>query len=110
MQPTRQDFAETYRQLPDEDIAALNAERDTLTVQASEALAAEIERRAMSDAQLGKMHAWERRREAGFDRREKKRRKMVAEFLLSRWRRRLLGAALAGLMLLWIFERVFGHH
>lgn len=110
MPAAHQDFAETYRRLPDEDIAALNAQRDTLTDQARDALTAEIRRRGMSDVQLAKLHALEHRGEAKFDRREKKRRKMASGLLFSRWRLQLMGAALALYVLLWIYERISRHH
>ena len=78
MHARQEDFAETYGSLPDEEIAALYAEIDSLTDGARAALAAELQRRGMDDAQLRKLHALELRHESQFDRLEKFRRKKLA--------------------------------
>jgi len=111
MHDGQQDFAETYRTLPDEEIAALRADIDSLTDAARSALAAEMQRRGMNDAQLQKMHAAELRHEALFDRLQKQRRKTLAGYLLTRndpkgW----IFAVLGALVLILISELISRHH
>jgi hypothetical protein len=79
-----QELAQTYRNIPDGEIAALHAQAAQLTEQARIALAAEIGRRGLSAQQLEKIHSSEVRGEANFDRREKWRRKSLVSYLLFR--------------------------
>jgi hypothetical protein len=78
------ELAQTYRNIPDEEIAALHAQADQLTEQARIALGAEIERRGLSAQQLEKAHSSELHGEANFDRREKWRRNSLVSYLLFR--------------------------
>jgi hypothetical protein len=78
------ELSQTYRNIPDEEIAALHAQVGQLTEQAQIALAAEIERRGLSAEQLEKIHSSEVHGEANFDRREKWRRKSLVSYLLFR--------------------------
>jgi hypothetical protein len=111
MQIAQQDFAATYRDLSDDDIAALFAEIDTLTDTAKAALALEVQRRGLSSEQLLKLRTVELRLEAHFDRREKFRRKRL---FLSRlglddykgW----IFAIVAGLILALIKQLISHHH
>jgi hypothetical protein len=84
MQLSKREFAESYRNSPDVEIAALHAQIDTLTDVARVALIEEIERRGLGEAALGKLHAAELRNEARFDRLEETRRKKTAMYLLAR--------------------------
>ena len=84
MQPTEQELGKSYQGLPDDEIASLYAQFDTLTEIARHALALEIQRRELSDAALRKMHAAVLRREAAFDRRDKVRRADLAAWILFR--------------------------
>ena len=77
MQTTQQDFAATYRTLPDEEIAALCADIGSLTEPARSALTNETHQRGLSDAQLRNLHALELRHGSQFDRLEKYRRKRM---------------------------------
>ena len=87
MHTAPEDFAETYRLFPDEEIAAIYADIDSLTVDARSALMAEAQTRGLSDEQLKKLHAVELRREAQFDRLESFRRKKLAWGRLLLWDR-----------------------
>jgi hypothetical protein len=82
MHGAEEDFAETYRKLPDIEIASLYGQFETLTGTARASLAAEIERRRIRGDQLIRMHSAELRREAKFDRRQKEHRKKVVSYLL----------------------------
>lgn len=111
MHTAQQDFAQTYRGLADEDIAALYADTASLTEGARSALAAEMQRRGISDAQLQKLHAIEHRHEAQFDRLEKFRRKKLALRRLGLydpmgWIFAILGA----LILILLSELISRHH
>ena len=113
MQPTQQDFAETYRALPDEDLAALSADIGSLTEEARSALLAEIQQRGLSEAQIQKLHADEHRHEAQFDRLEKFRRKKLAWGDLPTTRGQWIFAGVAVLALIvWslISDLVSRHH
>jgi hypothetical protein len=63
----KQDFAETYRNLTDAEIADIHARIDTLTDASLPALLAEIKQRKLTQAQLQKLHATELRSGAKFD-------------------------------------------
>jgi hypothetical protein len=78
MKPSQQDLAATYRSLTDDDLASLGADSGSLTEGARSALATEMQRRGINDAQLQRLHAVELRHEAQFDRLEKFRRKRLA--------------------------------
>jgi hypothetical protein len=78
MHASQQEFAEVYRNLPEEEIAALYTQIDTLADVARFALTAEIQRRGLTDTQLEKLRGVELRHEAQFDRLEKYRRKKLA--------------------------------
>ena len=102
------DFSEKYRALPDEEIASLFADIDSLTEQARSALLAEIQQRGLAASQLQKLHSVELRHEAQFDRLERLRRKrMVLTRLghhsLKGWIFVIVGAALLALIELLIF-------
>jgi len=84
MRLDQQEFSHTYRNLPDEEIAALNAQVESLTEPARMALDAEIDRRGFSRAHLDKLRSSELHGEAKFDRREKWRRKSTLSYLLFR--------------------------
>ena len=73
-----QELAETYRGYSDTEIASLHAQIDSLTPEAREALAIEIDRRGLKNNALSKLFATEQRHEASFDRFEKTRRKKLA--------------------------------
>jgi hypothetical protein len=75
MRPVEQELSKAYQHLPDFEIASLYVQFDSLTEAARKALSVEIQRRGLAGPQLEKMHANEVRREEGFDRREKVRRK-----------------------------------
>lgn len=115
MHRVEQEFSETYRSLPEEDIAALYSEMETLTEEARGALLAEVGRRHMSREQLLKLHAVELRREGQFDRLQKLHRKRVLWWLLWRdtgirgasWSSVLVIVLVIGVAL--IVERVFFH-
>jgi hypothetical protein len=79
-----QGLAATYRECSDDELAALAAEMETLTDVARAALRAEIQRRGVSGAQLGKLHAKEVHREMRFDQKEKIRRKKTLFNILTR--------------------------
>ena len=113
MQPTQQNFAETYRALHDEDLAALSADIGSLTEEARSALLAEIQQRGLSEAQIQKLHADEHRHEAQFDRLEKFRRKKLAWGDLPTTRGQWIFAGVAVLALIvWslISDLVSRHH
>jgi hypothetical protein len=78
VQTSQQELLQTYRDFSDDEIASLHAQIDSLTNDARAALALEIQRRGMSNAQMSKLRASELRREAKFDRRQKEHRKRVA--------------------------------
>ena len=84
MQSTRQDFAETYRNISDDEIATLHAEVGSLTDEARAALQAEIQRRGISITKLHHLNTAVTQREAKFDRRQKQHEKDVGSYLLSR--------------------------
>lgn len=111
MQIDQQGFAQSYRDLPDNEIALLYTQTDMLTEPARMALAAEIEQRGLNADQLQKLHSTELRREANFDRREKWRRKSTASFLLFRNDPKGTLLMLIGfLVLVLILEIVRKHH
>jgi hypothetical protein len=110
MQPTKQDFAETFRRSSDDEIASLHSQRDTLTEAARNALTAEIELRGISSSQLQKLYAAKRRQGAKFDRRQKKHRQMVASFLLPLSRRRFVVVCLLLMVLIWIYTLISNRH
>ena len=78
MKPSQQELAAAYRDLSDDDLAALSADIVSLTDEARSALQAEIARRGISADRLGKMHSFELRREEIFDLRESRRRQNMA--------------------------------
>lgn len=82
MYTDRQELADTYRGYSDEEIASLHAQVESLTLEARDALALEIERRGLKSAQLTNLYAAEQRREAHLDSIEKTRRKKLAIYLL----------------------------
>jgi hypothetical protein len=110
MQTTQQEFAETYRALPDEDIAALYADTPSLTDAARSALTNEIQQRGLDDPELQKMHAAELRHEAQFDRLEKYRRKKQAWGDLPTTAREWILAIVGGIALVLILEMISRHH
>ena len=117
MHTAPEDFAETYRLFPDEEIAAIYADIDSLTVDARSALMAEAQTRGLSDEQLKKLHAVELRREAQFDRLESFRRKKLGwgRFLLwDRYRslspRDWIIAILIAISVILISELLSRHH
>ena len=77
MHTVQGDFAEAYRGLSNEEIAAIYADIDSLTEEARSALIFEVQQRGLSQAQLGKVHDVELRHEAQFDRLERLRRKKM---------------------------------
>lgn len=50
-----QDFAETYREYSDDDLASLYGERDSLTEDARLALLSEVKRRGLSEESLSEL-------------------------------------------------------
>jgi hypothetical protein len=84
MQPTGQELSNAYRNVRDDEIASLYTQFDSLTETARNALTLEVQRRGLAGPQLQKMQANEARREEGFDRREKVRRKGLASWILFR--------------------------
>ena len=111
MQTAQHDFAATYRQLSDDDIADLYAESDTLTQSARLALTSEIQRRGLSSDQLLKLKAVELRHEAKFDRLEKLRRKrMVLKELGLNDPKGWIVAIVGALILIWIEQLISHRH
>jgi hypothetical protein len=110
MQTTQQDFAEAYRVLPDEEIAALYADFASLTGEARSALTNEIHQRGLDDPQLQKLHAAELRHENQFDRLEKYRRKKLAWGDLPTTAREWILAIVGGIALILILELILRHH
>jgi hypothetical protein len=110
MQTEQHDFAATYRELSDDDIADLYAESDTLTESARIALSTEIQRRGLSTEQLLKLKAVELRHEAQFDRLEKFRRKrmVLKELGLNDPKGWII--AMIGGGLLWLIEKLVSSH
>jgi hypothetical protein len=110
MPTSQQEFSEIYRKLPEEEIAALYSQVDTLTNAAQTALVLELQRRGLNGAQLEKIHATELRHESQFDRREKYRRKkmVLGDFPtdLKGW----IISILAALVLIWISELIHHRH
>jgi hypothetical protein len=84
MHRVEEQFSESYRNFSEMEIASLHAQIDSLTDAARAALAAEIQRRGISSAQLLTLYSSELRREARFDRRQKEHRKKVLIYLLFR--------------------------
>lgn len=84
MQIDAQEFAATYRNCSDDDIAALASQPDALTGVARAVLDAEIQRRCLSRGHIEKLHAHEVHRAARFDQLETIRRKKTALYLLTR--------------------------
>lgn len=86
MQSARQDFAETYRNLSDDELASLHAQMSSLTHEARSALQEQIQKRGISTAKLRHLNTAERQREAKFDRLQKDHEKsVVSEILRSRY-------------------------
>lgn len=110
MNPAEQDFAETYRSLPEEEIAGLYAEIGTLTDGARAALILEIQRRGLGSAHLSKVHSAELRHEALFDRLQTQRRKKLAWYLLTRNNPKGLIAALLAFLVMVLISELIGHH
>jgi len=77
-----QKLLESYRTFSDTEVATLHAQTDSLTEDGRIALASEIKRRGLGNAQLSKLHASELRREAKFDQQQGEHRKWVASDLL----------------------------
>ncbi len=84
MQPNELELEETYRHLPDNEIASLFADEASLIDTARTALESEIKRRGVSNEHLLKIHSSDLRDEADFDRREKVRRKGALFYILFR--------------------------
>lgn len=85
MQSAQQDFAETYRNLSDEELASLHAQMGSLTHEARSALHEQIQKRGITTAKLRHLNTAERQREAKFDRLQKDHeRRVVSEILRSR--------------------------
>jgi len=78
LQPDVRDFERLYRNSSDQEIAALFADKDSLTDVARDALLAEIRRRGISGTELSRLYTLEVRREAKFDRRQMEHREQVA--------------------------------
>jgi len=110
MQSAHSDFAETYRPLPDEEIASLLADQDSLTREARSALLAEIQQRGLTETHLHKLHSLELRHEAQFDRLESLRRKKLAWGRLPRTPRDWMFAILAFIALILISEFMSHRH
>jgi hypothetical protein len=111
MKPSQQDLAPTYRNLTDDDLASLSSDSASLTDGARSALAAEVQRRGLDDAQLIKLHSVELRHESQFDRLEKFRRRRLARrglglYDLSGW----IFAVLGALVFILISELIRRHH
>ena len=66
-----QELAEAYRNLSDDEIAALHAQIASLTADARAVLSSEIVRRGVNDADLTKLYAADLGKEAKFDQRQK---------------------------------------
>jgi len=77
-----QKLLESYRTFSDTEIATLHAQTGSLTEDGRIALASEIKRRGLGNAQLSKLHASELRREVKFDQQQGEHRKWVASDLL----------------------------
>jgi hypothetical protein len=110
MHTTETKFAEAYRKLAVEDIAALYADIDSLTEEARSALLAETRQRGLDEAQLQKVHAVELRREGQFDRLESLRRKKLAWGKLPTSPREWIFAAITMIATILIFELISRHH
>jgi hypothetical protein len=110
VQSAHSDPAETYRILPDEEIASLLADQDSLTPDARSALLAEIRQRGLTETQLQKMHSVELRHEAQFDRLESFRRRKLAWGRLPSTPREWMFAILAFIALILISELMSRPH
>lgn len=110
MNPSSENFAESYRSLSDEEIAALRSDTDSLTDEARVALLAEIQQRGLSDEEMRKLHSTELRHEAQFDRLERFRRKrmVVKELGLNDPKGWII--AIVGLGLLILIEKLVSSH